>query len=288
MKPTYESIYKETNGFTESHIYHKIEITPEMAGKFLTKNTINRPLKKAAIAQYKKDMLAGKFIYNGDSIRFDMNGNLADGQNRLTGVVQSGISIISNIETGLPVEAFETIDQGKKRSSADILYRMEIKNSSTVASGLTLYHNLMDGTNLGKRSMVAPAVISEYIRANTKNLFIMEEIAENAKKWARNIGIHTSPHMLFAIAYAARLKHGENALNFFHLLSDFANSDTSLAKDNPIYVLWHRAFKASFEAKNMKREMRIALIIKAFNLWLNGKRIKVLKWQSQNEAYPEI
>jgi hypothetical protein len=69
-------------------------ITPELAEKFLEKNSNNyRKLSEKVVKAYQIDMETGNWKFNGDSIKFNKSGQLVDGQHRLTAISRSGISI---------------------------------------------------------------------------------------------------------------------------------------------------------------------------------------------------
>lgn len=96
-----------------------IAVTPELAAKWLKQNTSNRHLRKRAIADYARDMAAGKWRLNGEAIKFATDGTLLDGQHRLHAVIESGVAIPFLVVTGLANETQETMDAGRKRSAAD-------------------------------------------------------------------------------------------------------------------------------------------------------------------------
>lgn len=96
-----------------------IAVTPELAAKWLKQNTSNRHLRKRAIADYARDMVAGKWRLNGEAIKFATDGTLLDGQHRLHAVIESGVAIPFLVVTGLANETQETMDAGRKRSAAD-------------------------------------------------------------------------------------------------------------------------------------------------------------------------
>ena len=115
----------------------KIEtITPEIAQKILDEQNPNnyRNLKPAVVAMYAKDMKEGKWIKNGDCIRFDQNGVLLDGQHRLRAIVESGIPQDFVIVEDVPSEGVKTIDIGHKRSIEDYLKRAESAYTANATS----------------------------------------------------------------------------------------------------------------------------------------------------------
>lgn len=64
-------------------------VTPDIAKQWLKQNTNNRKIKEAVVDAYAKDMLNGKWTINNDSITFDKNGILTNGQHRLMAVIKS-------------------------------------------------------------------------------------------------------------------------------------------------------------------------------------------------------
>ena len=63
-----------------------VYVTPDMAKRWLSKNTGNRPVKKAKVAQYARDMTEGRWEITGEAVKFAQSGRLIDGQNRLHAV----------------------------------------------------------------------------------------------------------------------------------------------------------------------------------------------------------
>ena len=104
-------------------------ITPQIAARMLEANTNNRPARNGLIQSYADDMRAGRWQMNGDAIRFNVDGQLIDGQHRLLAVVRSGLAISSLVIRNLPAEAFQTIDGGATRKAGDLLNLMDVKNA---------------------------------------------------------------------------------------------------------------------------------------------------------------
>jgi hypothetical protein len=96
-----------------------IFITPEMATAWLEKNINNRKLKKHKIAKLRTDLRCGRFQTTHQGVAFNCNGDLKDGQHRLTAIAQEGIGAWMMVTTGLPNEAVTVIDRGSTRSLQD-------------------------------------------------------------------------------------------------------------------------------------------------------------------------
>lgn len=97
-------------------------VNPQYAKYLLQYNTNNRPVAKNSVAQYLAEMKSGNFLVNGETIKFNKDGVLIDGQNRLLAIAQmpEDYSYNALIVRGLPLDAFGTIDVGKSRSGSDI------------------------------------------------------------------------------------------------------------------------------------------------------------------------
>lgn len=100
------------------------EITPKIAQQMLQKNTDNIPPNIAKARLYASVMIKGDWLLNGDTIRFDKDGVLLDGQNRLIACIDADISFKTAIVVGLDSGVFNTIDQGRVRSKANLLARL--------------------------------------------------------------------------------------------------------------------------------------------------------------------
>jgi hypothetical protein len=65
-------------------------ITPKQAQVILAHNDRNRSLASSRVTVYSGAMLAGEWRMNGETIKFNGDGTLLDGQHRLAAVVRSG------------------------------------------------------------------------------------------------------------------------------------------------------------------------------------------------------
>lgn len=96
-----------------------MEITPERATRWLEANTRNRNLNARTVAEYARDMRAGAWVENGEAIKLSRTGVLLDGQHRLAAIIESGVTLPMLVVVGLPDEAQNTMDLGRKRTVAD-------------------------------------------------------------------------------------------------------------------------------------------------------------------------
>lgn len=92
-------------------------VTPDLAKAWLERNVENRALRRKTVNQYATDMINGKWGLLGDSICFDAENKLTNGQHRLTAVVASNTSQYFNVMTGISHNV--NMDRGIQRSTAD-------------------------------------------------------------------------------------------------------------------------------------------------------------------------
>lgn len=108
----------------------KIEtITPEIAESYLKRNTNNyRSIDSWTVKMYADDMAAGRWQFNGESIRFSKSGELIDGQHRLKAIVKAKVPVKMLVVRDVDDEV-SIYDVGKGRTSAQILSANEIEKS---------------------------------------------------------------------------------------------------------------------------------------------------------------
>ena len=96
-------------------------VTPETAQEWTGLNTRNRPVRYTKVAQYARDMKAGNWMLNGETVKIAVNGTILDGQHRLYACIQAEVPFETVVIRGLPPEAQDTIDTGMARKFADQL-----------------------------------------------------------------------------------------------------------------------------------------------------------------------
>lgn len=114
------------------------EIDPETAAQYLELNRDNnRNLVANSYNKYAQDMKAGLWQLNGQSIKFDKDGNLFDGQHRIKAGIESGVSFISLVVRNVPNEAFATYDDRPTKYFKDVLADRDIKYPSQLQGLIT-------------------------------------------------------------------------------------------------------------------------------------------------------
>lgn len=128
-----------------------VDLGPDMAKQLLlVANTSNRRLGIRHSARLGTSMKSGDYELTGDTIKFSKgSGRLLDGQHRLDGCVRENKNIRTHMIFGLDEDIFDVIDQGKRRSAADILGLAGVEYSPLVAAMVSWVIWYEDG---GKRT----------------------------------------------------------------------------------------------------------------------------------------
>jgi len=123
-------------------------ITPSKAKWLLEGNTINRKPKDASVIFLAREIEAGRWVYNGESIIIANDGTLLDGQHRLLACVMANKAIDVELVEGISIGVMPTIDTGVARGSKDVFTIEGIPNANTVSSGVKA---ILDGVTTKKR-----------------------------------------------------------------------------------------------------------------------------------------
>jgi hypothetical protein len=99
-----------------------VTITPEMASQMLCHNTGNREVRDSIVAKYMRIIARGEWKLTHQGIAFDVDGKLVDGQHRLMAIVRTETAVQMMVTRGVDPETFGVLDQGARRTAADILH----------------------------------------------------------------------------------------------------------------------------------------------------------------------
>jgi hypothetical protein len=99
----------------------KVFVTPEMAFEWLSQNVNNRDLRWHDVQYLKQCIVTGNWKVTHQGIAFYVGGDLADGQHRLTAIVEAGVGVWLNVTRNMPRENADAIDRGIARTQRDHL-----------------------------------------------------------------------------------------------------------------------------------------------------------------------
>ncbi len=238
-------------------------VTPGQAERWLEKNVSNRPLRRRVVDRYTRDMATGNWIVRGDAIEFDTDGNLLNGQHRLTAVVKSGETVALLVGTNVPKEAQGVADSGATRTVGDQLNLRGVKNGYLTAA-IARRGWLWDaGIEAGEFNNIAPTHSEQYDWLQNNPL--AEEASDIAHTLNRQVGI-TPSVTGFAFVLFSRISY-DDAIEFMARLADGANQDSG----SPILAMRNRVVREKATGTRLTSNEWLHLLITSWNLWRTGK-----------------
>ncbi len=139
-------------------------ITPAQAGNWLKyNNPNNRPISKHVAERYCRDMNRGAFPTTHAPIAFDWNGNIGNGQHRLTAIVMSGKPQRMVVCRGENPANFPYFDRTKPRNAGDTLALMGIPNQNVTAAAVRVLSCLLRGVLDSERRMEPDECLAFYL-----------------------------------------------------------------------------------------------------------------------------
>jgi len=249
-----------------------IQVTPDMAEEWLGKNHGNRNKRKQHIARLVRDLESGNFLPTGDSIKFDWNGRLIDGQHRLTSIVMAGVPMFTLVVRGLDPRVRGLLDTNAKRMASDALYFEDVEGWRTVkASAAKIDLSRKSGrlqTSVDKSHIVPTnSEVVEWYKENKD----IDEAADLAQKYHKDIGCPPSA-LAYSILMISRIDYAE-CVEFF---SSSAEMRTTGVGDPRLAML--RTFERhnSDGRHTIPNAAAISIIFRAWNAWREGRQLKKL------------
>jgi hypothetical protein len=253
-------------------------ITPAQATELLISNDNNRRLIARVAEKYARDMEAGNWALNGQTIKISKTGKLLDGQHRCLAAIKSSRSFQAIVVRGLPDAIFDTLDSGPVRSLGEVLATRGEKNVNSLAAALQklwLYDQDTPTVALrGSRAELLRVLIQHPALRESVNLVLyrLHDVIPS--------GIAGTTHYLGARVDPAKAQY------FVERVGD----GVELKRDDPIRRLREMMFRDRLNNRNPLREIvKWALAIKAMNASFLGMEVKMLVWrQGARESFPRV
>lgn len=262
-----------------------VSITPNKARLWLQKNTKNRKLRQHHVDKLAADMAKGRWVLNGQTISFSVDGTLNDGQHRLHAIIKSGATIQSCVAFGVDdPAAFKTIDVNiLKRGVDQILGMMGIENSihiSAIARRLLYWDNAANKSAFAltkqDHKIVSGDAIIEYAQ---EHLDAIRDILKTMQGSMPLKKCGAGSALLTALLICSRTDDVA-ALIF----TDELKTGAGLQEDSPVYKLRERLIDPPPKRGARWETEVMALTIKSFNKFINGQTLKTLRWRQAGDA----
>jgi hypothetical protein len=177
-------------------------IDPASADKLLADREPNRTVSAVVIGKYARDIEAGRWRLNGQTIKISASGRLLDGQHRLEAAKKAKRPFPAIVVEGLPDGIISSLDIGRRRATSDVLRERGEANTIILASALRWLWMIRSGVVLAANSSPSTGELLELldatpqVRSSLKNVAAIREIMGS--------GIAAALHCTFAEKDAER------------------------------------------------------------------------------------
>lgn len=268
-------------------------ITPAKAESMLANMVKNRPVSEAKVLEYAIAIDEGKWSLNGETLKFDKQGRLFDGQHRLRACVLAGKTFRTCVVRGIEDEhAFATVDVGKNRSHGDVFSIAGFSNSKDAAAVATIIYLHKAGKidwrgPIETRASRGTSPISAKLKKmpNASAIVQKEDLLEFAEKIAEGLSGAVrfaqqskankllSQPLIGGAYYLFREKSFNDAESFFESLGE----GVGLAKTDPVYWLRERLIDNKSSAAKINRWTLLGFMFKVWNKRRAGEPLRYLK-----------
>ena len=247
-------------------------------------NIPRRNLRRRNVDLLRKEMIAGRFVFNGETVKIDGSGAVVDGNHRLEALAQcpEGVSVELLVVRGLPTESVFTVDAGAIRNRTDAL-QMDgaIRSHARVISVainriLTWHHGFWflshTGGSHGNFKATNQQVVWYHRRWEARWNRVLEVVPAN-------------PTMT---------SHGDAATLAFLVLDDplgqvrefleQIETGARLEPGDPVLAFRNWRIRQQKIRQGPYQEGRLSGLFRAYNAWRSDEKLKVLKPTRSNWA----
>lgn len=255
-------------------------VTPQMAAEWLKTMTRNRHLRVSHVVWIAEQMKADQWKINGETIKFSVDGELLDGQHRLSAVVMSGKTVALEVRWDVDPKSFDTMDTGARRGIADVLGICGEKSVNLLAATarwVFLHENKM---------LLANAARSGYNAVDATKILKKHPGIRDSVAWTSRINHSNAfakliPTSALAYTYYAMASHDAEKCESFwgKVFGDEIDAKTSVTR-----LLRTQLVNTKRSGKNTRALEVAALIVKAWSAYCTGKQLLNLRWRRWGDA----
>jgi hypothetical protein len=263
-------------------------ITPKLAQEWLDRGGVNRKVTRRRIDSMAAAIQRGEWQLTGEAIKLDKHGRVRDGQNRLHAIVQAGVPVQSLVVRGVSEDAFDVMDTGRSRNAADVLHIHGYPSQNALAAaarGLMFIerYGRVFPTQRDSHLYVTPVTTLQYVKDHP-------EVIDGVRLGDRiyHSGIQGGIG-LWAIIMTLFLRLDTEQAEQF---TDHLTTGAGLHRGDPLLMLRNRLLGSQRDQYSTLsgREALVAVAIKAWNAWREGKTLQSLTWRAEGrraEPFPE-
>jgi hypothetical protein len=235
-----------------------------------------------------------QFLFTGDTIKLAPSGRLLDGQHRLAAIAQSGITQRLLVVFNVPEEAFQVIDRGAPRSNGDMVNQMGLPYANNIAAAARLAV-AYGARQAGHKEQMSKAVLPHHVRTEVERhggLYV--EASELAYRAAREVpGLNKSAITALYVIVSRERKRTDEVVQFINgmiTLEGLVRADARIALRQALAnsLKPRTSSYLATMAGSRQNHVQLAMLVRTFNLWLNGERRKVLKAWHVGDEFPTV
>jgi hypothetical protein len=230
----------------------------------------------------------GEWQLTGEAIKLDDEGRVRDGQNRLRAIIEAGIPVRSVVARGVSEEAFDVMDTGRSRNAADVLHIHGFPSQNALAAaarGLMFIerYGRVFPSQRDSHLYMTPVTTLQYVNDHP-------EIIDGVRLGDRiyHSGIQGPQANTTTITTLVLRRDPRQAEQF----AEHLTTGAGLHRGHPVLMLRNRLLGSQRDQYSTLswREALVAIAIKAWNAWREGKTLPSLAWRAEGrraEPFPE-
>lgn len=257
-----------------------VNLDGALASRFLERNDRNRPLLPSRLRSYSEQMKSGAWQYNpADPIVFAADGRLLNGQHRLEALIRAGVTLSFDVVHGADAGLFTVLDSGARRSAKDALAIAGIVPGHARSVGACA-RLLVQYASRGMLDRSLNPTNEQIIAVVERNHWIASSVAEGAGRRVGATAVGRSAPGMFVRGLTSQTGiAGDEFWRGVETGEELARGDVRLQ----LRTAWTHPSGGS----PSKRVNAVAIGIKAWNYWTEGRRVGVLKFMS-TEPFPDV
>lgn len=262
-----------------------VDVTPDLARFFLSRNVSNRRIRQFRIDNYAADMKAGDWHTQGAPVQFNKLGEMMDAQHRCLAIIMADVTVKLLVTGGLEPEVMDVLDTGLPRAFSDQLDRKDETHTAALAAILRAVGRWERGERgLDLYTGRHPLTYSQLGHVLERHPEL-RGIAVLSQRQFGQTGL--SPKVYGLCYWLTSSLDLTLADHFFERLA----SGQGLYSGDPILALRNTlAANKQFGERATMQSRKTALTIKAWNLCRRGASISKMQWVPTGphaESFPE-
>ena len=268
-----------------------VTVDAKTAAKWLAEhNEGNRRLDMATVASYTRDMLEGRWISAADQpLHFDVDGNLLNGQHRLSALVAAdierpGFRLVFTVVTGLAAAARRVFDTHRHRDTGQELALEGWAHGKTLAAVARLLIAWEDGRSSSKgvnRLVVSTPQVAARLAETPDNA---RASVLRAVEISRSVPLNRSAlgAMAWRLFDLARQYDDAYDPEQVHAFLDDLDTGEGLTLGDPVLLLRNRAQRWRIAGTRRGQWETLYLLVRTWNARRRGESLT--KFQLPNGA----